>query len=89
MNNGQTGNSGIRFHIAGGAGPYQAAAVAAVVEHTLAEERRVASPPPRRFSNWMMVARSEPFVPPRTISNGSLNGALPWSVPRVNRPARL
>ena len=89
MNNGQqAGDAGVRFHISGGAGPYEAAAIAAAVEHALAEERRIASPPPRRFSNWMMVARSEPFVPPRAITNGSVNGAGPASVPRVIRPAR-
>ena len=85
MNNGRkTGGAGVDFQITGGAGPYEAAAITAVVERALAEERRSASPPPRRFSNWMMVTRSEPFVPPRRITNGAARS----SAPRVTRPAR-
>ena len=88
MNNGHATDSGIRFHVTGGAGPYEAAAVAAAIEHSLAEERKVAGPPARRFSNWMMVAMGEPFVPPRAITNGALNGAAGSSVPRPSRRSR-
>ena len=88
MQNGHATDVGVQLHIAGGAGPYEAAAIAAVIEHALAEERRVATRLPRRFSNWMMVARSEPFVAPRAIANGSLNGAGRSSAPRRTRPSR-
>ena len=89
MNNGQqTGGAGVEFHITGGAGPYEAAAIAAVIEHALAEERRTTSVRPRRFSNWMMVARNDPFVPPRSVSNGSVNGAAQSSAPRATRPSK-
>ena len=86
MTNGHATDSGLRFQITGGAGPYEAAAIAAVIEHSLAEERKVAGPPARRFSNWMMVAVGEPFVPPRPIANGALNGAARSS---ALRPSRL
>ena len=42
MNNGDKPGGGVEFHIVGSAGPYEAAAVAAAVEHALAEERRTA-----------------------------------------------
>jgi len=89
MKNGHsTGRSGVRFHITGGAGPYEAAAIGAAIEHSLAEERKVAGPPARRFSNWMMVAMGEPFVPPRATGNGALNGAARSSAPRLSRRSR-
>lgn len=87
MNNGHTTGNGISIRIEGGAGPYHAAAIAAVIEHALAQERRVASPPARRFSNWTMVARSDPFVPPRTTANGSAIGDARPSAPRRIRSA--
>ena len=86
--NGHTTASRVSFRITGGAGPYEAAAIAAAVEHSLAEERKVAGPPARRFSNWMMVAMGEPFVPPRSIGNGALNGAARSSEPRPSRRSR-
>lgn len=85
MNNGHSTASRVSFRIAGGAGPYEAAAVAAAIEHSLAEERKVAGPPGRKFSNWMMVAMGEPFVPPRPIANGALNGAARSNAPRPSR----
>ena len=88
MNNGQTnGDSGIRLQISGGAGPYEAAAIATVIEHSLAEERRIARSPARRFSNWKMVVLSEPFVPPRAGGNMALNGGGRSSAPRRSRKA--
>lgn len=87
MNNGHTTSSGVGIRIEGGAGPYHAAVIAAVIEHALAQERRVGSSPDRRFSNWTMVARGEPFMPPRTVVNGSGNGAGRVSAPRRIRSA--
>ena len=82
MNNGHTAISGVDIRIEGGAGSYHAAAIAAAIEHALAQERRVASPPARRFSNWTMVTRSEPFMPPKAIANGPGNGARRPRAPR-------
>lgn len=88
MNNGHPpDNDGLEFRIKGGAGSYETAAIAAVIQHSLAEERRVAAPTRRRFSNWMMVARSDPFVPPRPVTNGANGGARP-NAPRVSRASR-
>ena len=88
MDNGDNRRGAVEFHITGGAGPYEAAAIATAVEHALAEERRAASPPLRRFSNWMMAARMEPFVPPRVIMNGSANGHARPSAPRLTPTTR-
>lgn len=88
MKNGHATDSGVRFRITGGAGPYEAAAIAAAIEHSLAEERKAAPRRTRRFSNWLMVAMSEPFVPPRPITNGALNGGARRSVPRPSRRPR-
>jgi len=82
VNNGHTAISAVDIRIEGGAGSYHAAAIAAVIEHALAQERQVALPPARRFSNWAMIARSEPFMPPRTIANGPGNGGGRPHAPR-------
>ena len=87
--NGADRRGGAEFHIVGGAGPFEAAAIAAAVEHALAEERRTASPPRRRFPNWIMASRRDPFVPPRVIMNGSANGAARPSAPPSIRAALL
>lgn len=89
MNNGHPpGDNGVELRIKGGAGPYETAAIAAVIQHSLAEERRVAAPGRRRFSNWTMVTRSDPFVPPRPVTNGAANGGARPSAPRVSRASR-
>jgi hypothetical protein len=48
--------------IAGGAGPLEAAAIAAVVQQVLAEEELAAAlPSTQRFeSKWVLSARTEP-----------------------------
>ena len=70
--------NGTPLRIAGGAGPYETAAIAAAVEMVLEEERRASSPVRGRFSNWVMAAR-----------NGDGDGFAPGRRPprRVSRPA--
>ena len=46
------------MRITGGAGPYETAAIAAVVELATEEEKRASSPTRGRFSNWVMVSRN-------------------------------
>jgi hypothetical protein len=50
------------LHIAGGAGPLEAAAIAAVVQQVLAEEDLAAAMPStqRLESRWVLSARTEP-----------------------------
>ena len=82
-----TDRTAIRFHIKGGAGPYEATAITAAVEQALAEERQSSTPPSPRFSTWKVTTWSEPFVPPRAITNGAKNGGPRPSAPRASRPS--
>jgi hypothetical protein len=58
------------INIIGGAGPLEAAVVAAVIQQVVADERSTASSPERRekMSNWVLAGRAEPFVAPRIPS---------------------
>ncbi len=86
MVNGQTSTDAVRIRIKGGADSYHAAAIAAVVEHALAQERRGDAPALRRFSNWMMVTRKEPFMAPRATSGVVVSGGGQPPAPRRIRP---
>ena len=63
--NGSSGKPSIQ--IKGGAGPFAAAAIAAVIQRVVEDERAAASVPRtrRRLSDWAIASRQEPFVPPR------------------------
>jgi len=54
------------IQIRGGAGPHEAAAIAAVLRHTLASERSGGSQPPARKgqSAWVLSARRPPMAAP-------------------------
>ena len=64
------------FRITGGAGPYETAAIAAVVEVVAEQERRASAPVRGRLSNWVLASR---------------NGSGPeWRLPRrANPPASV
>ena len=65
------------LRITGGAGPYETAAIAAVVELVVEQERRAVVPVRGRFSNWVLVSRS----------GSAAAGSSGWRLPRrVNRP---
>ena len=46
------------FRITGGAGPYETAAIAAVVEVVAEQERRASAPVRGRLSNWVLASRN-------------------------------
>lgn len=46
------------FRITGGAGPYETAAIAAVVEVVAEQERRASAPMRGRLSNWVLASRN-------------------------------
>jgi len=52
--------------IRGGAGPMEAAAIAAVIQRMIADERAAAAKRPNRrtMSPWLVAGRHESFVPP-------------------------
>ena len=78
MSNSAANGSGTPpLRITGGAGPYETAAIAAVVEMVAEQERRAAAPVRGRFSNWVLVSR------PGSAAAGSSGWRLPR---RVNRP---
>ena len=54
--------------IKGGAGPAEAAAIAAVIAKVVSDENDAIAEPGRqpRMSDWVMAARQQPFMPPRT-----------------------
>lgn len=65
------------LRITGGAGPYETAAIAAVVEMVAEQERRAATPVRGRFSNWALVSRH----------GSAAAGESGWRLPRrVKRP---
>ena len=65
------------LRITGGAGPYETAAIAAVVEMVAEQERRAATPVRGRFSNWALVARH----------GSAAAGESGWRLPRrITRP---
>ncbi len=85
--NGSSHHAGVKFRIEGAAGPYEAAVVAAVLEHALAEERRNGKPAPaRRFANWTVAGWNRPYNRPRPAAGTRINGA---ERPRAPRRSRL
>ena len=85
--NGSSDRAGVKFRINGeAAGPYEAAVIAAVLQHALAEERRNGTPPTaRRFTNWTMADWNHPYHRPRPAAGTRINGAERPSAPRRNR----
>lgn len=85
--NGAPDRARMKFRIKGAAGPYEAAAITAVLEHALAEERRNGKhPAPRRFSNWKMAGWNGSYHRPRQASGPRINGAERPNAPRAIRP---
>jgi len=74
-NNGDTPS----IQIKGGAGPFAAAAIAAVIQQVLVEEQVAASVPTngRRLSGWLIAGRDEVFMPPRSSVTNSTRKAAP------------
>jgi len=86
-NNGSSDRAGVKFRIEDAAGPYEAAVIAAVLEHALAEERRNGKPAPaRRFANWTVAGWNRPYHRPRPAAGTRINGA---EQPRAPRRSRL
>lgn len=85
--NGSSDHTGVQFRIEGAAaGPYEAAVIAAVLQHALAEERRNGSPgPARRFANWTMAGWNHRYHRPRPADGTRINGAERPSAPRRSR----
>ena len=54
------------FRITGGAGPSEAAAIAAVISQVVADEQAAAAIPQsrRRLSAWLIAGRQDAFIPP-------------------------
>ena len=93
MNNPKTSKTrrqgGVRFRIQGAAGPYEAAVITAVLEHTLAEERRNgSSQKTRRFTNWTLAGLNHRYVSPRFSNGAKINGVERPPSPRARRPKR-
>lgn len=86
--NGSSHRAGVKFRIEGdAAGPYEAAVIAAVLQHALAEERRNGTPAAaRRFANWTMAEWNHPYHLPRPAAGTRINGAERPSAPRRSRP---
>ncbi len=85
--NGSSDHAGVRFRIEGAtAGPYEAAVIAAVLQHALAQERRNGKPAPvRRFANWTMAGWNHCYHRPRPADGTRINGAEQPSAPRRSR----
>ena len=85
--NGSSDHTGVRFRIEGtAAGPYEAAVIAAVLQHALAQERRNGKPAPaRRFANWTMAGWNHRYHRPRPADGTRINGAERPSAPRRSR----
>ncbi len=84
--NGSSDHAGVDFRIDGAAGPYEAAVIAAVLEHALAEERRNGKPAPaRRFTNWTVAGWNHRYHRPRPAAGTRINGAARPSAPRRSR----
>ena len=85
--NGSSDHAGVDFRIDGAAGPYEAAVIAAVLQHALAEERRDGKPAPtRRFTNWTVAGWNHRYHRPRPAAGTRINGAARPSAPRRSRP---
>lgn len=86
--NGSSHRAGVKFRIEGdAAGPYEAAVIAAVLQHALAEERRNGTPAAaRRFASWTMAEWNHPYHRPRPAAGTRINGAERPSAPRRSRP---
>ncbi|MXY76312.1 MAG: hypothetical protein F4Y40_04410 [Acidimicrobiia bacterium] len=84
--NGSSDHAGVDFRIDGAAGPYEAAVIAAVLEHALAEERRNGKPgPARRFTNWTVAGWNHRYHRPRPAAGTRINGAARPSAPQRSR----
>ena len=84
--NGSSHHAGVKFRIEGAAGPYEAAVIATVLEHALAEERRNGKPAPaRRFADWTVAGWNRPYHRPRPAAGTRINGAERPSAPRRSR----
>ena len=84
--NGSSDHAGVDFRIDGAAGPYEAAVIAAVLQHALAEERRNGEPgPTRRFTNWTVAGWNHRYHRPRPAAGTRINGAARPSAPRRSR----
>ena len=85
--NGSSDHAGVDFRIDGAAGPYEAAVIAAVLQHALAEERRNGKPArARRFTNWTVAGWNHRYHRPRPATGTRINGAARPSAPRRSRP---
>ena len=85
--NGSSDRAGVKFRIEGAAGTYEAAVIAAVLQHALAEERRNGKPAPaRRFTNWTVAGWNRPYHRARPAAGARINGAERPSAPRRSRP---
>ncbi|WP_420611963.1 hypothetical protein [Candidatus Spongiisocius sp.] len=86
--NGSSHRAGVKFRIEGdAAGPYEAAVIAAVLQHALAVERRNGTPAAAlRFPNWTMAEWNHPYHRPRPAAGTRINGAERPSAPRRSRP---
>ena len=69
------------IRITGGAGPFAAAAIAAVIQRVLDEEQTAAATPlhRQRLSDWVMAGRNDAFKPPPVPATRSTAGAT-WPV---------